>query len=122
MNEQYKIIFKHVGITSDRMKGLMNDELLRVYSDEYVDRVNDILPRLNQEFETMYQGKSASIFVDFQDEYMEYIVNGYQTIADSLNEKHVSRLLTFYVGEEANLMGSLIRDPEVTVEFFLKKV
>ena len=128
MDEQYEVCFniKNLGMYGiiPNIEEAMKSELVRVYN-KYAEKTNSgIIEELNREFVKLHPN-----YFDEDDErdlmeYNQFMSDGFQRlIVDEFNRTNISPILGFYIEPtECVFTGYLKRCPEVTIDFYLKKI
>lgn len=106
------------------LKKRMQSELLDTYNI-YADRTNQVIAKLNNEFENLYpnyfEENKGKDFYELK-LYNNYMRLGFQKVVDEINNENYDSLMAYKVGEELQLIGNLRHVPEIEIEFYMKEL
>ena len=120
----YVVEFIYEGVRNPFLKTKMKKDFVKAY-DRFCEITNGgFTDKLNVEFNKLYPNYKVGDDLWSSVEYVEFMRSGYEQIAKTLNESRLSKLMTFKIGDELNLIGEIKSKTKKatgkTIEFVLK--
>lgn len=127
---RYIVEFIYKGVRNPFLKTKMKKDFVKAY-DRFCEITNGgFIDKLNVEFDKLYPNNCFSANYKVGDdlwssvEYVEFMRSGFEQVAKTLNESQLSKLMTFKIGDELNLIGEIKSKTKKatgkTIEFVLK--
>ena len=109
------------------LKDSMMNELIQTHntyanlvnSDEGYDKLNKIWDELHPNYFEENKGKHWTELTEYNEFLRKECTSKF---VNKINEQMSNNIMTYRIGDEAQLIGALKMDPKVEIEFWLKEV
>ena len=120
----YKVVFDYTGddLLRYMLGPCMEQEYMRVYN-HFCDITNGgIIDKLNKEFSEKHPDYKIADDLWSSVEYVEHFRKGYDEVAKEIMILNHNLVMTYYVGDELNLIGKMtLLGKEITITFHIEE-